>query len=298
MLEAYNGGVLFGNIPGATAREIMILGLDVETEGDVEKAHISARGKYLATAFLLSLYRIRYGELITDMVIKLLTHRTPPESITVNILTGCRLVFPKNNIVGSLPGVDFVHKCRSVLAVETKTLGGYGIVNVVKVLEHHSYDTSRRGVSFGNIILKISTKAGYKNVALSSAIFAADGTAERGVDAIHRTFMEGRDLLNNWHEVTCHMFPDRQELLNKVLDPMKLTLSRLAEHGCLMTDTCNKAQKFRRLLREVIESEVKENGMTEDEINVYKDDCWHHLCNVWIGGVVLKVGQHSSMFYV
>ena len=45
MLEAYNGGFLFGNSLGDTAQEITILGLDAETKGDVEKAHISARGK-------------------------------------------------------------------------------------------------------------------------------------------------------------------------------------------------------------------------------------------------------------
>ena len=55
MLEAYNGGFLFGNSRGATMREIAILGLNAETEGDVEKEQVSARGKYFATAFLLSL---------------------------------------------------------------------------------------------------------------------------------------------------------------------------------------------------------------------------------------------------
>ena len=34
--------------------------------------------------------------------------------------------------------------------------------------------------------------------------------------------------------------------------------------------------------------------MTEDEINVYKDYFWHHLRNVWIGGVVLKLGQQLA----
>ena len=38
VLEVYNGGFLFGNIPGSTAREIETLGRDAETEGDVEKA--------------------------------------------------------------------------------------------------------------------------------------------------------------------------------------------------------------------------------------------------------------------
>ena len=66
-MEAYNGGLLFGNITGAMAREILMLGLNTKTEGDVEKLHVSARVKYLATAFLLSLDMYRYRELILSL---------------------------------------------------------------------------------------------------------------------------------------------------------------------------------------------------------------------------------------
>ena len=66
-MEAYNGGVLFGNSPRATAREIATLGLDAEIEGDVENTQTSARGKYLATDLLLSSDRRRYGELILSL---------------------------------------------------------------------------------------------------------------------------------------------------------------------------------------------------------------------------------------
>ena len=34
--------------------------------------------------------------------------------------------------------------------------------------------------------------------------------------------------------------------------------------------------------------------MTPAEINVFEADCCHHLCNVWIGGVVLKLGSHLA----
>ena len=60
-------GVLFVNILGAMARKIAILGLNVETKGDVDKAHILARGKYVATAFLLRLDMRRYEELILSL---------------------------------------------------------------------------------------------------------------------------------------------------------------------------------------------------------------------------------------
>ena len=80
------------------------------------------------------------------------------------------------------------------------------------------------------------------------------------------------------------MLPDRKDLLNTLPDPMKLTLARLAKHGWIMTNMCNTVQKFQKLLREVIESEAKENRIAEDESNVYEADFWHHLRNVWIGG--------------
>ena len=51
VMEAYNGGVLFGNILGATAREIATLGLDIEIGGDMEKITGVGKGKILGTAF-------------------------------------------------------------------------------------------------------------------------------------------------------------------------------------------------------------------------------------------------------
>ena len=45
----------------------MILGLNAETKGDMEKAQISARGEYLATVFLLSFDRCRYWEIILSL---------------------------------------------------------------------------------------------------------------------------------------------------------------------------------------------------------------------------------------
>ena len=45
------------------ARNIALLGLNMETKGNMEKAHILARGKCMTTAFLISSYRRQYGEL-------------------------------------------------------------------------------------------------------------------------------------------------------------------------------------------------------------------------------------------
>ena len=132
---------------------------------------------------------------VTDMVLEMLTNRTPPNSITPNILTVCKLVSPNYDIVKELPGDRLLRQCRSVLAVHTKTLGASQIAGCKEMLEHKSDETSRRGVTFGNSIVRIADVHGYKHVALSSAIIAKDGTAEEQVAAIERTFAEGRELL-------------------------------------------------------------------------------------------------------
>ena len=190
----------------------------------------------------------------------------------------------------------FFYKCRCALAVENKTLGGYRIAKAVKVLDHHRNVNYCLGVSFDNSILKIATKDGCENEALSSAIYAANGTAEIEVSTIQRTFSEDCNLLKNWRDVTCHMWPDRQDLLEKWPDPMKLKLARLAEHGWLLTDTSNTPTKFRKLIHEVIETETKENGMTEGKIKVYKTNCWHQIWNMWIEVMVLKLVQNFARY--
>ena len=229
---------------------------------------------------------------MTDICLEMLSHRTPPESMPANIMTICKLISPNNNIVQELPGVDWVRKCRSIMVVETKTLGAMQIAAAEATVGHHADDTSRRGKGFGNCIVRVRNGPVFSNVALSSCIFAADGTAESGVASIQRTFREGRELLQNWRNVTAKMYPGNANLLAKLPDPSRLTLARLAKNGFLMTDTCDTARKFWRQLRAVIEAEALEQGMSADEINAYEADCWQHLRNVWIGAVVLKLGQH------
>ena len=67
VLEAYNWGFLFEKSPGSTEQEIATLGLDAEIRGDVEKAQVSARGKYLATAFSIRSNMRLYKELILSL---------------------------------------------------------------------------------------------------------------------------------------------------------------------------------------------------------------------------------------
>ena len=50
----------------------------------------------------------------------------------------------------------------------------------------------------------------------------------------------------------------------------ELTLAKLANRGWLMTDTCNAARKFRRLLKDSIREIALEEGMEENKIMVFE----------------------------
>lgn len=132
------------------------------------------------------------------------------------------------------------------MVLETETLRAMQIANAEEVVSHHSNDTSRRGEGFGNLIVQVCNGPAYSNVALLSCIFADNGTAESRVAAIQRTFREGRELLQHWHDITALIFPCNKRLLSLLPDPSRLTLARLAKHGFLMMDTCDTSRKFRR----------------------------------------------------
>ena len=67
VFESYNGGKKFGGSKGATARELMPLGLIESVDVDVETAEKRAREKHFSIAFLLALDRNWFSHLLTDL---------------------------------------------------------------------------------------------------------------------------------------------------------------------------------------------------------------------------------------
>ena len=65
-------------------------------------------------------------------------------------------------------------------------------------------------------------------------------------------------------------FPDRPDLLVLICEPSQLTMAKLADGGWIMTDTCNTARKFRKLLKEAIKEVAMSEGMDEDEVVVWE----------------------------
>ena len=59
-------------------------------------------------------------------------------------------------------------------------------------------------------------------------------------------------MLTAWCEITKREYPGRQDLLYMIPSPFQLLIANIAMGGWIMTDTCNAARKFRRLLIEAI----------------------------------------------
>ena len=70
---------------------------------------------------------------------------------------------------------------------------------------------------------------------------------------------------------------DNLQLCESIPSPDGIEIKKLGQNGLIMTDSCNAAQKARRLLRFEI------GGL------VFEMDCHHHLRNVWIKGMEKSV---------
>lgn len=60
-----------------------------------------------------------------------------------------------------------------------------------------------------------------------------------------------------------------------------IDINKLGEGGVVMTDTCNAAQKLRRILVSIVDG-------------AYDLDCMNHLRNVWFGGVEKSLTKHVN----
>ena len=66
------------------------------------------------------------------------------------------------------------------------------------------------------------------------------------------------------------MYPNRHELLASIPQANELTISKLSDGSWVMTDTCNAASKYRRLLVESIKQIAEEEGILKERIKVFE----------------------------
>ena len=82
-------------------------------------------------------------------------------------------------------------------------------------------------------------------------------------------------------------FPNQPDLLALIPDTDKIDIKKLTNR-CITTDTCNSARKMRRILVDVV--------LQIDGGVVHEQDCFNHLRNVWINGVVKAVSRFMNEY--
>ena len=83
-----------------------------------------------------------------------------------------------------------------------------------------------------------------------------------------------KNRLQRLHKIAFTNYP---ELVDSIPSPDGIDITKLHEHGMIMMDSCNVAQKARRLLQHQIGGDI------------FEMDCHHHLRNVWIKGMEKSV---------
>ena len=135
------------------------------------------------------------------------------------------------------------------------------------------------------------------------AYCSAGGTAEAIAAAIEKKcFARLRDFIARWKEKFTSMYPDETWMGP---EPEALSMARLAGGGAIQSDTCNTAEKAKRLLIEMIgEMHREEMGeeawskMSKDEQEksgrVHALDCWQHLRNIFLKEMSSAQAKHVA----
>ena len=120
---------------------------------------------------------LEWDDRVTQMVLEMLSHRTPPSCVSQNILTVAEILCPDFKSVKELPSTRFVCGCRRVLSYFTKLMAAYQLAKVDTHLELHHDSTKRCQISIANLIIRIAIEGGFKNVTMNSAILSTNESA-------------------------------------------------------------------------------------------------------------------------
>ena len=214
-----------------------------------------------------------WDEVITQLVVELLSHRTPPLSVCPNIVSVVQLLMPNTDIIKELPGNRFVRYCRTILAQVSQTLAAYNIAVADTLEQSHTDGTSVRQTAMQNFVVRATKDGVEKKITLSSCILSENESAESIASAILQEFAHARSLITQWMDATIKLYPDRIDLHESIPSVTRLCISRLGLKSFTTTDTCATARKLRRILNTSIHQIAQEKGLSANEVIVFEADC-------------------------
>ena len=91
---------------------------------------------------------------VWEIIIEQLINGTPPSSVNANIMTMIK-TFSPSTVIQELPSIWTIRRARTVLLVIVQTLAAYRIAKADKWEQLFTDGTSRRQISFQNLIISI-----------------------------------------------------------------------------------------------------------------------------------------------
>ena len=154
-----------------------------------------------------------------------------------------------------------------------------------------------------NVIIEPTMGAPLEPVILRGAYCSAGGTSELVAKAIEdKCFERLRDLLRQWKAKFLELYPDETWTGPEAEE---LSLARLAGGGALQSDTCNTAEKAKKLLVTMIGEQAQKkmgqeawDALTEKEqqeaTRVHELDCYQHLRNIFLKEMSAAQAKHVA----
>ena len=243
-----------------------------------------------------------YPQWVMTTICELLACGAAPSAIGKILKATYRVFY--DEVPEDIPSINYIRRGRSVLAVFNETM------SAMKLAIAESWDqlctdaTTRRQIPFTALIIGLLGDDSLEQVIVSSCILTDDETADAQAEGIIKkvrlcgsvrlaflsicfsnltifcTIIQLESLkirLIRLAEVLETLHPGLSDKL--VPSPMGIDLNKLKKGGVITTDTCNTAQKVRRVLVQTIKDVTGEDG------DIFEFDCMNHLRNVWFGGM-------------
>ena len=87
---------------------------------------------------------LEWSETFTQLVLKMLVHRTMTSCISSNIIIVAKVILTNSDVIHQLPGVEFIHSFLVIISYLTKLLASEKLSRAPKLLKQHADGTARR----------------------------------------------------------------------------------------------------------------------------------------------------------
>ena len=193
---------------------------------------------------------------IVQLILELLVAGTPPASINRSILAFVGNMASHIKVhVKVLPSIWFIRRCWTVLLIVSQLIVAHRLSKSDKWGAMHSDKTGRRQVDILNLIITAMEDGdpSYVPILFSASILPENGTADNLHNSIINFIEEKKEWLVKWQEVIERDYPDYEHSL----DQAGLDITKLQDGGHVVTDGCNTARKFNRMMVDTIKNAKK-----------------------------------------